>query len=171
MYNSTLVENLSVRKKNTTWQRAKYDLDIREYVFLLPYRNAARILLSTKPLHSPILPLRFRKIFVCPQTTIPPTLLQHTTHPLLHIILDNLWHQRFNPLRHIISPRLKKTTLQTQTRGWWEGYSKIYFYNSKLPQHQSAVLVCGKGKIYTFLLRLLFFLRLLSISRLQWRVA
>lgn len=61
-------------------------------------------------------------------------------------------------MRHIISPRLKKTTLQTQTRGWWEGYGKIYFYNSKLPQHQSAVLVCGKGKIYTFLLRLLFFL-------------
>jgi len=90
MYNSTLVENLSVRQKNTTCQRAKYDLDIHEYIFLLPYRSAARILLSTKPLHSPILPLRFRKIFVCPQTTIPPTLLQHTTHTLLHIILDNL---------------------------------------------------------------------------------
>jgi len=55
---------MSLRKKNTTCQRAKYDLDIREYIFPLPYRNRARILLSTKPLHSPILPLRFRKIFV-----------------------------------------------------------------------------------------------------------
>jgi len=64
MYNSTLVENLSAQKKNTTCQRAKYDLDIREYIFLFPYRNTANILLSTKPLHSSILPLRFRKIFV-----------------------------------------------------------------------------------------------------------
>ena len=53
-------------------------------------------------------------------------------------------------MRHIISPRLKKTTLHTQTRGWWEGYRKIYFYNSKLPQHQSAVLVCGKEKYIRF---------------------